>query len=139
MSAQQPDLDPWANTNRPSWGNGNWLAVARVPADVLAHAALIIRARAKLEEAIAAPSTPVRPFLIVVARSRLADTMATTSTVTLTPPHSPLIIIILYYNIIDFVSCEKTQTVLLMATLLIQALFNCFTFVYFILRLICTK
>ena len=89
MSTQQPDLDPWANSNRPSWGNGNWLAVARAKADVLARAALIIRARTKLEEAIAAPSTPVRPFLIVVARSRLADTMATTSTVTLTPPHSP--------------------------------------------------
>ena len=89
MSHQQPDLDPWANSNQPSWGNGNWLAVARAQADVLARAALIIRAHAKLEEAIAAPSTPVRPFLIVVARSRLADTMATTSTVTLTPPHSP--------------------------------------------------
>ena len=87
MSAQQPDLDPCANSNRPSWGNWNWLAVAR--ADVLARAALITRARAKLEEAIAALSTPIRPFLIVVARSRLADTMATTSTVTLTPPYSP--------------------------------------------------
>ena len=89
MSHQQPDLDPWANSNQPSWDNGNWLTVARAEADVLARATLIIRARAKLEEAIAAPSTPVRPFLIVVARSRLADTMATTSTVTLTPPHSP--------------------------------------------------
>ena len=89
MSHQQPDFDPWANLNQPSWGNGNWLAVARAQADVLARAALIIRARAKLEEAIAAPSTPVRPFLIVVARSQLAETMATTSTVTLTPPHSP--------------------------------------------------
>ena len=69
--------------------NGNWLAVARPQADVLARAALIIRARAKLEEAIAVPSTPVRNFLIVVARSRLADTMATNSTVTLTPPHLP--------------------------------------------------
>ena len=84
MSAQQPDLDSWANSNQPSWSNGNWLAVARAHADVLACAALIIRSRAKLEDAIAAPSTPVRPFLIVVARSRLADT-----TVTLTPPHSP--------------------------------------------------
>ena len=89
MSHQQPDLVPWANSNQPSWGNGNWLAVAQAQADVLARAALIIRARAKLEEAIAAPSTPIRPFLIVVARSRLANTMATTSTVTLTPPHSP--------------------------------------------------
>ena len=89
MSHQQPDLNPWANSTQPSRGNGNRLAVARAQADVLARAALIIRARAKLEEAIAAPSTPVRSFLIVVARSRLADTMATTSTVTLTPPHSP--------------------------------------------------
>ena len=89
MSDQQPDLDPWANSNQSSWGNGNWLAVARAQADVLTRAALIIRALAKLEEAIAAPSTLVRPFLIVVARSRLANTMATTSTVTLMPPHSP--------------------------------------------------
>ena len=87
MSNQQRDLDPWANSNQPSWGNGNWLAVARAKADVLARAALIIRACAKLEEAIDALSTPVRPLLIVVARARLADTMATTSTVTLTPPH----------------------------------------------------
>ena len=89
MSHQQPDLDPWANSNQPSWGNWIWLAVARVQADVLARAALIIRVRAKLERAIAAPSTLVRPNLIVVARSRLADTMATTSTITLTSPHSP--------------------------------------------------
>ena len=70
-------------------GKWEWLAVARVQADVLARAALIIRARAKLEEAIAAQSTPVRPFLIVVVRSRLANTMATTCTVTLTLPHLP--------------------------------------------------
>ena len=89
MSHQQPDFDPWANLNQPSWGNGNWLADARAQADVLARAALIIHARSKLEEAIAASSTPVRIFLIVVARSRLAETMATTSTVTLTPPPSP--------------------------------------------------
>ena len=88
MSAQQPDLYPWANSNRPSWGNVNWLAVARAQADVLARAALIIRERAKLEEAIAAPSTPVRPFFIVVAISRHADTMATTKTVILTSPYS---------------------------------------------------
>ena len=43
MSAQQQDLDTCANSNRPSWGNGNWLAVARAQADVLARAALIIR------------------------------------------------------------------------------------------------
>ena len=89
MSHQQPDLDPWANSNQPSWGNGNWLAVARAQADVLARAAFIIRTRDKLEEAITASSTPVRPVLIIVARIRLAKKMATTSTVTLTPPHSP--------------------------------------------------
>ena len=89
MSAQQPDFDQWANSNRPSWGNGNWLAVARELAGVLACAALIIRAGAKLKEAIAAQSTPVSPILIVIARARLADTMATTSKMTLTPPDSP--------------------------------------------------
>ena len=89
MSHQQPDFDLWANSNQPLWGNGNWLAVARAQADVLARAALIIRARTKLEEAIAAPSTPVRLFLIVVSRLRLAETISTTSTVTLTPPNSP--------------------------------------------------
>ena len=89
MSYQQSDFDPWANSNQPTCGNKNWLAVAQAQADVLARAALIIRARAKLEEAITASSTPVRPVLIVVARSRLAETMATTSTVTLTSPHLP--------------------------------------------------
>ena len=89
MSHQQPDFDPCANSNQLSVGNVNLLAVARAQADVLACAALIIRARVELEKAIATPSTPVRPFLIVVPRSRLAETMATTSTVTLTPPHSP--------------------------------------------------
>ena len=58
-------------------------------ADIFARAALIIRARALLEEAMAASATPVRPFLIEVARSRLEQRMATTSTVTLTPPPSP--------------------------------------------------
>ena len=53
-------------------GGGNALAVARARADVFARAALIIRARALLEEAIADPETPIRPFLIEVARSRLA-------------------------------------------------------------------
>ena len=89
MSHQQPDLDPWANSNQISWGNGNWQVVARAQADVIVRAALIIRARSKLEEAIAAPSTLVRPFFIVVVCSRLAEIMATTSTVTLTPPHLP--------------------------------------------------
>ena len=41
MSHQQADFDSWANLNQPSWGNGNWLAVARVQADVIARAALI--------------------------------------------------------------------------------------------------
>ena len=69
MSAQQLDLDPSVNSTRPSGGNGNWLAVARAQADVFARAGHIIRARAKLEEAISAPSTPVFPFFIIVARS----------------------------------------------------------------------
>ena len=89
MSHQQPNLDSWANCNQPSLVNGNWLSVAQAKADFIARAEFIIFARAKLDEAIAAPSTPVRPFLIVVARFRLANTMATTSTVTLTPPHLP--------------------------------------------------
>ena len=89
MSQQQPNSDPWTNSNQSQWGGGNALAVARARADVLDRAALIIRARARLEEAMAAPATRVRPFLIEVARSRLAKRMATTSTVTLTPPPSP--------------------------------------------------
>ena len=36
MSHQQPDFDPWANSNQPSCGNGIWLTVARAQADVLA-------------------------------------------------------------------------------------------------------
>ena len=89
MLQQQPDFDPWTNSNQSLCGGGNALAVARARADVLARAALIIRARAFLEEAISAPATPIRPFLIEVARFRLATRMATTSTVTLTPPPSP--------------------------------------------------
>ena len=89
MSQQQQDFDPWTNSNQSLWGGGNALAVARARADVLARVALIIRERAFLEEAISAPATPVRPFLIEVARSRLAKRMATTSTVTLTPQPSP--------------------------------------------------
>ena len=89
MSQQQPDSDPWTNSNQTLWGGGNALAVARARADVLACGALIIRARALLEEAMSAPATPVRPFLIEVARSRLVSKIATTSTVTLTPPPSP--------------------------------------------------
>ena len=89
MSQQQPDFDPWTNSNQSLWGGGNALDVARARADVLARAALIISARAFLEETISAPATPIRPFLIEVARFRLATRMATTSTVTLTPPSSP--------------------------------------------------
>ena len=89
MSQQQPDSDPWTNLNQTLWGGRNALAVARARADVFGRAALIIRARALLEEAMSTPATPVRPFLIEVARSRLVKRMATTSTVTLTPPPSP--------------------------------------------------
>ena len=70
-------------------GGVNALAVARARADVFARTALIIRGRAQLDEAMAATATPVRQFLIDVACSRLAERMATTSTVTLTPPPSP--------------------------------------------------
>ena len=89
LSQQQPDFDPWTTSNQTLWGDGNALAVARARADVFGRAALIIRARALLEEAMSASVTPVRPFLIEVARSRLAKRMSTTSTVILTPPPSP--------------------------------------------------
>ena len=89
MSQKQLNSDPWTNSNQSPWGGGNALAVARARADVFARTALIIRARALLEEAKAAPATPVRQLLIDVACSRLAENMATTSTVTLTPPSSP--------------------------------------------------
>ena len=89
MSQQQPEPDPWTNSNQSPWGGGNALAVARARADVLARAAFIICASSRLEEAMAAPATPFRRFLIEVARSRLAKRLATTSTVTLTPPPSP--------------------------------------------------
>ena len=89
MSQQQINSDPWTNSKQSPWGGGNALAVARARADVFARTALIIRARALLEEAMGAPATPVRQFLIDVACSRLADKMATTSTVTLTPPPLP--------------------------------------------------
>ena len=64
-------------------------AFAQARADVFARAALIIRARAMLDEVMSIPATPVRPILINVARSRLAKRMATTFTVTLTPPPTP--------------------------------------------------
>ena len=89
MSQQQPNSDPWTNSNQSSWGGGNAVAVALAQADVLDRAALIIHACARLEDAMAAPATPVHPFLIEVARSRLAKIMATTLTVTLTPLPSP--------------------------------------------------
>ena len=89
MSQQQQDFDQWKNSNQTLWCGGNALAVARARADVLVRAALIISARASLEEAMSAPATPVRPFLIEVTRSRFAKRMATTSTVTLTPSSSP--------------------------------------------------
>ena len=89
MPKQQPNSDPWTNWNQSSWGGGNALAVAGARADVLDRADFIIRARARLEKAMAGPATPVRPFVIDVARSLHAKRMATTSTVTLTPPPSP--------------------------------------------------
>ena len=89
MSQKQPDSDPWTNSNQSLWGEGSAFAVARVQSYVLARAAIIIRARAMLEEAIAAPATPVRPVLIEVAHSRPAERMATTSTVAMTSPASP--------------------------------------------------
>ena len=106
MPQQQPNFDPWTNSNQSSWGGGNPLAVARAPADVFARTALIIRTRALLEEAMAAPATPVRQFLIEVARFRLAERMETTSTVTSTPPPSPLLSIILDC---DLVLCSKPK------------------------------
>ena len=87
--SQQPNSDPWTTSNQSPLDGGNALAVAGARADVFARASLIIRARALLEEAMAAPATPVRLYLIEVARSRLAKRMATTSTVILTPPRSP--------------------------------------------------
>ena len=87
--SQQPPFDSWTNLNQNALGSGNALVVARARADVLVRAALIIRDRALLEDAMTAPATPVRHHLIEVVRSRLAERMATTSTVTLTPPPSP--------------------------------------------------
>ena len=77
MSQQQLNSDPWTNLNQSPWGGGNALAAARARADVFAVTALIIRARALLEEAMAAPATPVCQCLIDVAYSRLAERMAT--------------------------------------------------------------
>ena len=54
------------------WGGGNALTVARARADVCARTALIICTRVLLENAMAAPVTPIRQFLIDVACSRLA-------------------------------------------------------------------
>ena len=89
MSQQQPDSDPWTNSNQSLWGDGNAFAVARARSYVLARSAIIIRARTMLKEAIAAPATPVRVVLIEVTRSRLAEKMATTSTLAMTLPPSP--------------------------------------------------
>ena len=86
---QQPNVDPWNNSNQSQWGDKNARAVARVRADVFAPAALIIRVGALLEETMSASATQVRHLLIEVARSKLAKRMETTSTVTLTPPLSP--------------------------------------------------
>ena len=88
MLQQQLNSDPWINSNQSPWGERNALTVVRARADVFARTALIIRARALLEEAMAVPATPVHQFLIDVACSRLAENMATTSTVTLAPSPS---------------------------------------------------
>ena len=89
MSQQQPNSDPMTNSNQCSWSGENALVVARARPDVCARAALIIRARALLKEAMTAPTTPVHPWLIAIARSRVAERMATTSIVIMTPPPSP--------------------------------------------------
>ena len=129
MSQQQPDSDPWTNSNQSLWGGGSAVAVAQARADVLARAALIIRARVMLEEAIAASATPVRPFLIEVARSRLANRMANASTVTDANAVAANVNNLL---LIDFVLCSKTQPALFRATLLIQPFFSFgFTLLYF--------
>ena len=86
MLQQQQNSDSWTNSNQSSCDGENALAVARARTDVLDLAALIIRASALLDEAMAAPATPVRLYLIELARSRK---MATTLTVTLTPLPSP--------------------------------------------------
>ena len=78
MSQQQPLFDSWTNSNQNAWGSENALVLARARADVFTRAALIIRDRAVLEEAMTAPATPVLHHLIEVARSRLAEKMATT-------------------------------------------------------------
>ena len=88
MSQQQQNSDLWTNSNQSPWSGENALVVARARADKLSRSALIFRAQAKLEDAMAAPATPVYQFLIEVARSRLTERMGT-STVTLTPPLSP--------------------------------------------------
>ena len=128
MSQQQPDFDPWTNSNQSLWGNGNALAVVRAQANVLARAALIIRARAFLEEAISSSATPICLFFIDVACFRLATRIATSSTVTLTPPPSPLISIIFWQC--DFVLFLKIQTVFFRTTLLIPIVFNLFLLYY---------
>ena len=48
-------------------------APLRARADVLARAALISRGCAMLKEAMASPATPVCPYVIKVARFRLAE------------------------------------------------------------------
>ena len=73
MSQQPPLFDSWTNSNQNTWGSENALVVARARADVLSRAALIIRDRALLEEAMTAPAKPVCHHLIEVARSRLAE------------------------------------------------------------------
>ena len=95
MSQQQFNLDSWTNSNYLQCNRNNALAVFRARVDVLGRAAVIIRAYAHLDKAMVAIATPISQYLIKVARSRLAEKMATTSTVILTPPSSQLMSIII--------------------------------------------
>ena len=131
MSQQQLKSDPWTNLNQIPWVGGNAYAVARAQADVFARAAFIIRARALLEEAMVAPPTPVCPFLIEIARSRLDKRMATTSTMTDATAFS---VIMNKFWFIDFILCSKTTTAIIRATRLIHfCYYYGFTLLYFTL------
>ena len=109
MSQPQLNSDPWTNLTQLPSGKGNAYAVARAQADVSARAVHIIRARALLEEAMAALATPVLPFLFEVTRSLLAkngdyfndDSDAIAFSV-----------IMNIFLLIDVVLCSKTTTVL---------------------------
>ena len=89
MSQQQPNSDLLTNLNHTILLNGNALSVALARADVLARAALIIRACALLEDLMSAPATQVCRFLIKVSRFRFFEKMSTTIKVTFMPPLLP--------------------------------------------------